>query len=70
MKLKDYLKEENITQEKFASDLDVSQGNISMWCNGMIPRPDMMTKILLITKGKVTANDFYYEGDNDGRASV
>jgi hypothetical protein len=29
----------------------------------------MMTKILIATKGKVTANDFYY-GDNNGWASI
>lgn len=66
MKLKDFLKEEKITQEKFAEILGVGQNLISLWCNGTIPRADQMNKILLATKGKVTANDFYYEGDNNG----
>ena len=70
MKLKDFLKEENITQKQFAEMLGVGQNLVSIWCNGTIPRTDQMTKILITTKGKVTANDFYYEGDNNGRASI
>jgi transcriptional regulator with XRE-family HTH domain len=69
MKLKDFLKEEEITQEQFAEMVGSYQGLVARWCNGMIPRADMMTKILIATKGKVTANDFYY-GDNNGRASI
>lgn len=69
MKIKDFLKEEEITQKQFAEMVGCSQGLVAMWCNGMIPRADMMTKILIATKGKVTANDFYY-GDNNGRASI
>lgn len=61
MKLKDFLKEENITQEEFAEKVGTAQGNVSRWCNGDAPRSDMMSKILLATQGKVTANDFYYE---------
>jgi transcriptional regulator with XRE-family HTH domain len=71
MKLKDFLKEEKITQEEFAKQIDTAQGCISRWCGGEIPRADMMTKILIATKGKVTANDFYYEGGiENGRASI
>lgn len=65
MKLKDFLKEENMTQESFAEMIGVGQNLVSLWCNNSIPRSDMMSKILLATKGKVTANDFYY-GDNNG----
>lgn len=70
MKLKDFLKEEKITQEQFAEVIGVSQATVSRWCEGLqIPTPKQMNKILLATKGKVTANDFYY-GDNNGRASI
>jgi transcriptional regulator with XRE-family HTH domain len=62
MKLKDFLKEEKITQEQFAKVIGVSQATVSRWCDGFQkPNQKMMTKILIATQGKVTANDFYYE---------
>ena len=61
MKLKDFLKEEDITQEEFAKKIGSKQTTVARWIQGATPRVEMMSKILLATQGKVTANDFYYE---------
>lgn len=60
MQLREYLKKEKITQEQFAEMIGVTQGIVTRWCRGAIPRIELMTKILVATQGKVTANDFYY----------
>ena len=60
MKLKDWLKKENLVQEKLSEDLGISQVAISYYVNGQkIPRPETMAKIVTYTNGEVTANDFY-----------
>ena len=70
MKIKDFLSDEKITQEQFAEMVGVSQATVSRWCDGFQkPASSLMTKILIATKGKVTANDFYY-GDNNGWANI
>ena len=60
MNLKDWLKKENLVQEKLAENFGISQVAISYYVNGQrIPRPETMAKIVAYTKGEVTANDFY-----------
>lgn len=60
MKLKDWLKKEELIQEKLSEGLEISQAAISYYVNGQkIPRPENMAKIVAYTKGEVTANDFY-----------
>ena len=60
MKLQDYRKQENKTQEQVAEELGVAQSNIASWENGIrIPTKDNMQKIIAYTKGEVQPNDFY-----------
>lgn len=60
MKLQEYRKKENKTQQDIANDLGVFQSVIQKWESGeTIPRPESMQKIIAYTKGEVTANDFY-----------
>lgn len=60
MKLIDFINENQKTQAEVAADLDTTQGAVSRWCNGdIIPRPQMMEKIIIWSEGKVTPNDFY-----------
>lgn len=62
MQFSDYLKEKNITQEQASKELEVAQGQISLWVNGeRIPRPENMKKITEWSKGSVQPNDFYFE---------
>ena len=60
MQFSDYLKEKNITQEQASKELEVAQGQISLWVNGeRLPRPENMKKIVEWSKGEVQPNDFY-----------
>lgn len=60
MKLQEYRKKENKTQNEVAEDLGVAQSNVASWENGLrIPRPEIMQKIIAYTNGEVQPNDFY-----------
>lgn len=62
MQFSDYLKEKNITQEQASKELEVAQGQISLWVNGeRIPRPENMKKITEWSNGSVQPNDFYFD---------
>jgi transcriptional regulator with XRE-family HTH domain len=64
MKLQDYRKQENKTQEQVAEELGVAQSNIASWENGIrIPTKDNMQRIVAYTKGEVQPNDFYEVSD-------
>lgn len=69
MTLKEYLKENHLSQEQFAQVLGVSQPAVFKWANGYArPKHKYMVDILVATNGKVTANDFfYYMGEYDGK---
>jgi len=60
MKLKVWLDTEGISARELSLKLDVTDGAVSLWLNGMrMPRPAVMRLIKKITKGKVTSEDFY-----------
>ena len=60
MKLIEYRKKENKTQQEIADDLNVSQGVYQKWETGeTIPTKENMQKIFIYTNGEVTANDIY-----------
>ena len=60
MKLKDYLKKNKITGKEFARLIDVSEVTVSGYVRGKgIPSNEVFERILDITKGEVTPNDFY-----------
>lgn len=50
------------TLEAFATELGASKGMLWKWENGKaIPRPEYMRKIMEISSGAVTPNDWYAE---------
>ncbi len=59
MTLADFLKKKNIRQADFAEQIGRSAAYVSMICRGQIwPSRDVITRIIKVTGGKVTANDF------------
>lgn len=59
MNLKDYLKLNGISREKFANEMGVSYASVIKWVyGGRFPRPSALHKIHELTEGKVQANDF------------
>lgn len=59
-KLKQWLKDHNMTGAEFAAAIGVQQACVSLWLTGLrFPRPENMQKITEYTGGEVTPNDFY-----------
>ena len=66
MHLKKYLKINKISSKKFAERLDISEVSISRYINKVrIPDRKILNKISVLTNGFVTANDFYYEDQDE-----
>ena len=64
MKLIEWRKKENKTQEEVASFLGANQGMVQKWEKGVvIPTKEYMQRITTYTNGEVQPNDFY--GVND-----
>ncbi|MGB1918589.1 MAG: helix-turn-helix transcriptional regulator [Candidatus Puniceispirillales bacterium] len=60
MKLSNWLKKSNITVKQFAHDVDVSPSLVSRYAAGKyIPTRKTMMKIVEVTNGNVTPNDFF-----------
>lgn len=61
MKLNDWLKEEGQTYSWLAREVGASHASVARrWClEGMVPTSRFMTKIVMLTEGKVQPNDFY-----------
>lgn len=59
MKLKTYLEREDLWGWEFAKMAGTTSATISRIANGAIPRPDLMRRIVELTKGEVGPNDFY-----------
>lgn len=60
MKLVDYLAEKKLKQSELAGRVGVTQQAVSMWIShGHVPRKSTLRRILEITGGRVTPNDFY-----------
>lgn len=58
MQLKDYLSENNLTQQKFADQIGVTQATVARWAGGVqFPDPIFLKKIETVTGGKVTPSD-------------
>lgn len=59
MKLLDYLKSQDITDEKFARLCGISVGAVRKWKYGeRVPRLPELVRIEELTDGTVTARDF------------
>jgi transcriptional regulator with XRE-family HTH domain len=59
MKLRDYRVQNNLTQSQLGNLIGISAVAICRYENGVKPKPDVMSKIVEITQGAVTPNDFY-----------
>ena len=58
MHLKDYLSENNLTQQKFADQIGVTQATVARWAGGVqFPHPIFLHKIEKATEGRVTPSD-------------
>jgi len=59
MTLNEWLANNNTSPESFAASLRVSRGAVLKWLSGeRFPRKGALAKILRVTNGQVTANDF------------
>lgn len=59
MKLDDYLRQNNLTEQAFADLIGTSQATVNRYRNGRIPEPEAMERIVKATTGAVQPNDFY-----------
>lgn len=63
MRLDDYLKQKGQTRKAFADEVGVTVNHVFRWIRrdrlARIPNRDNMQKIIDVTDGKVTPNDFY-----------
>lgn len=60
MRLKEYLKVNDLTYADFASRLGVTEGAVRYWASGeRLPNRAAMAKIVKATNGDVMPNDFY-----------
>lgn len=58
MLLRDWLDENNFTQDDFAQRIGVKRETVSHWCRGRCrPAPRRISKIKAVTQGKVTLDD-------------
>lgn len=62
MKLREYLKSNDLTEAQFADRVGLSQAAINRYCAGRrIPDKDAMPAIIKGTSGDVQPNDFFAE---------
>jgi predicted transcriptional regulator len=62
MELKEYLEKNDITPFEFAYELGLSHAAVYHYLSGLrVPRASIVERIIVLTKGKVTWEDFGYE---------
>jgi len=60
MKLQDFIRSKDMTDQQFANYIGVTRVAVTMYRNGdRIPKKEIMQNIRDFTKGKVQPNDFY-----------
>tara|TARA_R110000751_G_scaffold56451_4_gene120416 strand:- start:1699 stop:1881 length:183 start_codon:yes stop_codon:yes gene_type:complete len=60
MQLRDWLASKRMKPDEFAKAAGASKGAVLKWMYGeRFPRRSQLDKIREVTKGKVTANDFF-----------
>ena len=62
MKLRDWLERENVSAKTFADMVGVRRQAVYYWLSGRAPDAVRGKKIVEVTKGDVTPNDFVIEG--------
>lgn len=61
MKLKKWLKDNNMRVSDLARKMKITHCVALRWCKNTVPRPKYMGEIYEITKGAVRPEDFYPE---------
>ena len=70
MRLKDYLKFNNISNKEFSLEIGISPVSLSRYINGgRLPEKDILNKIYEATDKLVDANDFYIKNINSEKLS-
>ncbi len=64
MELKRYRKIKGWTQAVLASKIGVTQSEVCHYEKGRTPRREVLTRIVNLTRGIVSANDFLYWAHN------
>ena len=65
MKLRDYLKEQQMNQRKFSKLVDISPSTLCYYIKGVrFPSAQTVKRIFEATGGKVSANDFFHSQSN------
>ena len=59
MKLRKWMRANDVTQGDLANQVGLSQAMLSRICNGYQPSPAVMMRIAVATKGAVLPNDFF-----------
>lgn len=59
MTLEDYRLKCGLTRAELAKSLRIAPETLRRYVRGRVPEPFVMRKIIALTKGAVTANDFY-----------
>lgn len=68
MKLSEWLTENRVSRAEFARQVGVSGAAITQWCDGSIyPSREMAERIVEVTNGSVTPNDFLGDGYDQPR---
>lgn len=59
MKLSAWISKKKLTHAAFGAMIGATQAAVSRYVSGQrVPRPRVMARIVEVTKGQVTANDF------------
>lgn len=59
MTLETYLSNTGKTPAEFAKTIGVYEFSVRRYLKGRVPTPEVMAKIIRVTNGDVTANDFF-----------
>ncbi len=69
MKLKDFLKNKNMSIAEFALSMGLTYDAVRKYVAGIrVPTPRVMQEIITATNGLVMPNDFYTADDRDDNA--
>ena len=63
MRLGEWLKQNEKTPAQLAEEMGVKRSTVSRWVKGQMPNVPAVLRIIEITGGKVTANDFLPEAE-------
>ena len=59
MKLKNWREQRNLTLAEMGAEVGVSGVTIGRYEDGRLPKPDVLQRIIQVTDGLVTANDWF-----------